>query len=61
MQVFGDVGGKYMKKSKSRYTDEKIGKVKVIPDFLPSPDELILKQDTVKITLSLTRESVDFF
>ena len=48
-------------KRKIKYTDEPIGKVKVIPDFLPSPKELALKDDTVKVTISLSKASVDFF
>jgi len=57
-----DIGGKeseYMK-GKIKYTDEPIGKVKVIKDFLPSPEELALKEETVKVTISLSRASVDF-
>jgi len=50
-----------MTKHKVKYTDEPIGKLKVIADFLPSPNELVLKDETVKVTLSLTKESVDFF
>lgn len=50
-----------MRKKKIKYTDEPIGDVKVVKDFLPSPSELVLKDDTVKVTLSLTKESVDFF
>ena len=30
-------------------------------DFLPSPGELVVADETVKVTLSLTRRSVDFF
>ncbi len=48
-------------KKKIKYTDEPIGKVKIIPNFLPSPDNLVLKEETVKITLSLTKESINFF
>lgn len=44
-----------------KYTDEPIGDIKIIPDFLPSPKDLALKEDTVKVTLSLTRDSVEFF
>jgi hypothetical protein len=47
--------------AKTKYTDEPIGPVKVIPDFLPSPEELVLKEDTVKVTIALSRESVEFF
>lgn len=38
-----------------------MGKVKVIKDFLPSPEELALKEETVKVTISLSRASIDFF
>ena len=38
-----------------------MGKVKVISDFLPSPEELALKDETVKVTISLSKASVDFF
>lgn len=48
-------------KAKTQYTDEPMGKVKVIPDFLPSPEELALKDETVKVTIALSRASVDFF
>lgn len=50
-----------MTKNKIRYTAEPIGKVKVIGDFLPRPSELVAKEETVKVTLMLTKESVDFF
>lgn len=50
-----------MKKQRVKYTDEAIGKVKIIPDFLPPPEKLALKEETVKVTISLTKESVDFF
>jgi predicted DNA binding CopG/RHH family protein len=48
-------------KKKIRYTDEHIGRVKVISDFLPSPEELALKDETVKVTIALSKTSVDFF
>ncbi len=38
-----------------------MGKVKVVKDFLPSPEELALKDETVKITISLSKTSIDFF
>jgi predicted DNA binding CopG/RHH family protein len=44
-----------------KYTDEPIGDLKIVADFLPSPKDLIFKDDTVKITISLTKESVEFF
>ena len=48
-------------KEKIKYTDEPMGKVKVISDFLPSPEELAFKDETVKVTISLSKTSVDFF
>ncbi len=41
--------------------DEPMGNVKIIPDFLPSPEELALKEETVKITISLSKASIEFF
>ncbi len=38
-----------------------MSKVKIIPDFLPSPEELALKEETVKITISLSKASIEFF
>jgi predicted DNA binding CopG/RHH family protein len=44
-----------------KYTKGEIGRVRVIEDFLPAPDDLVLRNDNVKVTLSLSRRSVDFF
>lgn len=48
-------------KKKMTYSNEPMGKVKVVKDFLPSPEELALKDETVKITISLSKTSIDFF
>jgi len=48
-------------KEKIKYSDEPIGKVKVLKDFLPSPEELVLKDETVKVTIALSKISIDFF
>jgi hypothetical protein len=32
-----------------------------LPDFLPPPERLVMLEDTVKVTLALSRDSVDFF
>lgn len=37
------------------------GKLTRIKDFLPSPDELVTPGETVKVTISLNRSSVEFF
>jgi len=47
--------------AKTKYTDEPIGPIEVVPDFLPPPEELVFKEDTIKVTISLSRESVEFF
>ena len=47
--------------TKTKYTNETIGPLDVIPDFLPSPEKLTFKENTVKITITLSRKSVEFF
>ena len=44
-----------------KYTDGKIGNMKIIEDFLPSLEELVFKEENTKITISLVKEIVDFF
>ncbi len=48
-------------KTKIKYTDEPLGELSVIKDFLPSPAQLILKEENVKITIALKKSSVEFF
>lgn len=60
MLAIGEAEKRFMKK-KIKYTNEPMGKLKIIPDFLPKPSELVLKEDNVKVTLMLSRESVEFF
>ena len=47
--------------AKIKYSNDPLGKVEVIEDFLPSPEELAFKEDTVKVTIALSKSSVDFF
>jgi hypothetical protein len=47
--------------AKIRYTDEPLGKPKVVPDFLPAPEDLVFRDEGVKVTLALSKRSVDFF
>jgi len=44
-----------------KYTAGEIGRVKVVKDFLPSPDTLAPRDENVKVTLQLSRRSVDYF
>ena len=48
-------------KSKIKYTEEPMGKLMVVKDFLPAPDQLVLKEENVKVTISLNKSSVEFF
>jgi predicted DNA binding CopG/RHH family protein len=48
-------------KKKIVYTDEPMGDMEVVADFLPSPAELAFREDGVKVTLALSRSSVEFF
>ena len=47
--------------AKIKYTNEPIGNPNVIRDFLPSPEELAFREEDVKITIVLSKKSVDFF
>ncbi len=44
-----------------RYTDEPLGRLKIVPDFLPRPEDLIFREEGVKVTIALSRRSVEFF
>ena len=44
-----------------RYTDEPLGKLKIVPDFLPRPENLVFRQEGVKVTIALSKRSVEFF
>ncbi len=48
-------------KKEIEYTDGPLGKLRAIEDLLPSPEDLILKADTTKVTLRLSVDSVEFF
>jgi len=50
----------FMKK-KITYTDEPMGDIRGVHDFLPPPEELAFQEKTIKVTLQLSRRSVDFF
>ena len=60
VQVIGVKVKRSMSKA-IQYSNEPIGDLKLIPDFLPSPEELALKQQNTKVTISLSSESVAYF
>lgn len=43
------------------YSDGPIDEVEIVADFLPSPKELVFREETVKVTIALSRASVEFF
>ena len=61
------IGAGYWSKGKAIYErenkihDEPLGKVQVVPDFLPSPAELAFREEGVKVTLALSKKSIEFF
>lgn len=44
-----------------RYTDERLGRLKIVPDFLPRPEHLVFREEGVKVTIALSKRSVEFF
>jgi len=50
-----------VKVKKSMNKTIQLGDIEFIPDFLPSPEELALKKQNTKVTISLSSESVAYF
>lgn len=48
-------------KKKIEYTDEPMGELRMVRDFLPPPSQLVLKEDKIKVTISLSKASIEFF
>ena len=48
-------------KRKIKYTDEPLGKLRVVKDFLPPPEQLAFREEGVKVTMTLSKSSVEFF
>jgi hypothetical protein len=59
-QVIGEKEGRYMK-TRIKYAEEPMGDLKIVKDFLPPPDQLVLREDNVKVTISLKKSSITFF
>lgn len=47
--------------AKIKYTDEPLGKIRIVRDFLPPPEQLAFREEGVKVTLALSKKSVEFF
>ena len=54
-------GGKRSMKRKIKYTEEPMGELRTVKDFLPPPEQLMLKEEHVKVTISLNKSSVEYF
>ena len=48
-------------KKKIKYTDEPMGKVRIVADFLPSPEVLAKRLKVSKITIAISAEAIVFF
>ena len=65
-QDTGEMEGIYIMR-KIKYTNppknirEAIKQSEVIEDFLPPPDQLVFKEDNIKVTLELSSKSVRLF
>ena len=47
--------------SKRLDSNLRIGKLTRVKDFLPPPEKLVVPEDTIKVTLLLSKSSVQFF
>ena len=46
---------------KTKYGNGPIEEVKIVRDFLPPPEELAFTEEQVKVTIGLSKSSIDFF
>lgn len=59
-QDFGERGNSIMRKNKLD-RNMPIGELKKVDDFLPPPHELVASEPTIKITLRLSKASINYF
>ena len=43
------------------YPHEPLSNLKAATDILPTPDDLAYREDSIKITITLSKKSVEFF
>ena len=48
-------------KKKIKYSNEPLNELNLVSDFLPTPQQLSVRNRSTKITISLSTESVNFF
>lgn len=44
-----------------KYTKGPVGAIRIVEDFLPPPSELVVKEEVEKVTIALSKRSVEFF
>jgi hypothetical protein len=44
-----------------KHTNGPLGRAKVVGNSLPPPGELVFREDTEKVTIALSKRSVNFF
>ena len=59
MRDFGEKVRQYMNK-RIKYSNEPI-KARVVRDFLPRPENLVLREKKKRVTLTLSEKSINFF
>ena len=47
--------------AKTKYTNEPLGRMKIVRHFLPPPEDLVFRDEGVKVTIALSKRSVQFF
>src|SRR5690348_12016957 len=60
-QVFGERDINTMIKKATVDLDMPIGQLKQVKDFLPPPHQLTSPEETIKVTIALTKKSLKFF
>ncbi len=60
---FGEKKENYMKRiqQNNQVFEGTFGKMVRVPDFLPPPEELILRPPAIKITINLDQKTLSFF
>ena len=56
----GERGGSSIRANVT-YTNEPLEDLKIVLDFLPRPEDLVFQEEGVKVTMALSKRSVEFF
>jgi len=43
--------------AKTKYSDELLGRLKIVRDFLPRPQDLVFRDEGVKVTIALSKRA----